>query len=326
MRVLEEERFARARCALEGLSVGDAFGEQYFMSWNMIRSVLRSEDRPGPPYDFTDDEFMARLIHKRRLPEPDVWPFTDDTQMALSVVENLRRFGEIRQDELAHSVSMNYDNGRAYGAGMHSLLPRLAHEPWQKAATSLFDGQGSFGNGAAMRVAPIGAYFADDLGAVAENARRSAEVTHAHPEAICGAIAVGVAAACAWRLRGSSSIDGRAYINEILAFVPESEVRDGIKFARGMLEDSTLQEAVGVLGNGEQVSAQDTVPFCLWCAAQHLNRFDEALWLTVSGLGDRDTTCAIVGGIVVMCAGAGSIPELWRESREPLPTWPFSAE
>jgi ADP-ribosylglycohydrolase len=323
MRVLDEERFARARCALEGLSVGDAFGEQYFMSWDMIRSVLRSEDRPGPPYDFTDDEFMARLIHKRRLPEPDRWRFTDDTQMTLSIVENLRLFGQINQGELAHSFALRYDNTRGYGAGMHSLLPRLAHESWQQAAPSLFEGQGSFGNGAAMRAAPIGAYFADDLEAVVENARRSAEVTHAHPEAIYGTIAVAVAAACAWRRRDESSIDGRRYFNDILQFLPESEVRDGIKFARGMLEDSTLEEAVGVLGNGEQVSAQDTVPFCLWCAAQHLDNYEEAIWLTVSGLGDRDTTCAIVGGIVAAGTSAESIPEMWRESREDLPSWPF---
>jgi hypothetical protein len=46
-------------------------------------------------------------------------------------------------------------------------------------------------------------------------------------------------------------------MNDILEFVPESEVRDGIKFARGMLDDSTLEEAVGVLGNGERVSGKD---------------------------------------------------------------------
>jgi ADP-ribosylglycohydrolase len=81
--------------------------------------------------------------------------------------------------------------------------------------------------------------------------------------------------------------------------------------------------AVGVLGNGSQVSAQDTVPFVLWCAAQQLGDYEEALWLTVSGLGDRDTTCAMVGGIVACCAGAEAIPAAWRTAREPLPSWPF---
>jgi ADP-ribosylglycohydrolase len=63
----------------------------------------------------------------------------------------------------------------------------------------------------------------------------------------------------------------------------------------------------------------DTVPFSLWCAARNLWNYELALWETVSGLGDRDTTCAIVGGIVAMSAGLESIPELWLGNREPLP-------
>ena len=58
------------------------------------------------------------------------------------------------------------------------------------------------------------------------------------------------------------------------------------------------------------------MPFSLWCATRHLNDFSEALWETVSGLGDLDTTCAIVGGIV---AAAGTlIPPAWLAAREPL--------
>jgi ADP-ribosylglycohydrolase len=70
-----------------------------------------------------------------------------------------------------------------------------------------------------------------------------------------------------------------------------------------------------------KVSAQDTVPFCLWCAAKHLDNYEEALWATVSGLGDRDTTCAIVGGIVACYTGAEGIPSNWLAAREPLPDW-----
>jgi ADP-ribosylglycohydrolase len=67
------------------------------------------------------------------------------------------------------------------------------------------------------------------------------------------------------------------------------------------------------------VAGPDTVPFALWCAAQHLDDYEAALWLTVSGLGDRDTTCAIVGGIVALFTGTDGIPAEWRHAREPLP-------
>jgi len=67
----------------------------------------------------------------------------------------------------------------------------------------------------------------------------------------------------------------------------------------------------------------DTVPLALWCAGERLDDYEEALWLTVSALGDRDTTCAIVGGVVAAYTGAGGIPGAWLRAREPLPSWPF---
>jgi ADP-ribosylglycohydrolase len=77
-------------------------------------------------------------------------------------------------------------------------------------------------------------------------------------------------------------------------------------------------KAVAALGNGSRVISSDTVPFALWCAAHHLDDFQEALWTTVSGLGDRDTTCAIVGGIVAARTGYDGIPASFVSAREPL--------
>lgn len=84
---------------------------------------------------------------------------------------------------------------------------------------------------------------------------------------------------------------------------------------------SGVSFAVSAPGNRTGISAQDTVPFVLWCAAQRLQGFEEALRLTVSGLEDRDTTCAMVGGIVACYTGLEGIPAVWREVREPLPEW-----
>jgi ADP-ribosylglycohydrolase len=76
--------------------------------------------------------------------------------------------------------------------------------------------------------------------------------------------------------------------------------------------------AAGILGCGLRVTAPDTVPFALWCAARHLEDYVEALWATVSGLGDRDTTCAMVGGVVALATGREAIPADWLDAREPL--------
>jgi ADP-ribosylglycohydrolase len=295
-------RLARARCSLEGLAVGDAFGECFFVHPNVAEGLIASRAIPDQP-----------------------WHYTDDTQMALSIIEVLRACGEINQERLAQSFADHYEPGRGYGPGMHSLLRRIrAGADWQTAARGQFSGQGSWGNGAAMRIAPLGAYFADDLAQVVEQARRSAEVTHTHPEAIAGAIAVAVAAACAWQRRQQAPPPGRAaFLDLIVPHVPQSEVATRIRRARDLPEDTSVRHAIAALGNSSTVSSQDTVPFTLWCAAQHLDNYEEAIWLTLSALGDRDTTCAIVGGIVAPFTGIEGIPADWLSARGPFPAWPF---
>ncbi len=290
-----EERTARARCALEGLSVGDAFGERFF----------NHKTRAG--------------LEARQLP-PGPWGFTDDTNMALSIFAILQEHGAIDQDALARDFARRFGPGRGYGPGMHRLLPRLAEgAPWREEAGSLFGGEGSLGNGAAMRVAPVGGYFADDLEAAAEQARLSSEVTHSHPEGIAGAVATAVAGAVAWQLRGEPPPARAAFIDRVLPLVPESKVRERLLRARDLKADTSLQAAIAHLGNGSQITCMDTVPFVLWCAGERLHSYEEALWLTAAGGGDVDTTCAMVGGIVVMYTGDEDIPEEWRRRREPLP-------
>jgi len=249
--------------------------------------------------------------------------------MALSVYDELRtRNGALDQDALARNFARRYDNSRGYGPAMHGLLANVRMGiSWRTASRWLFEGQGSWGNGAAMRVAPLGAYFADDLNAVAREAGASAEITHAHPEGVAGAVAVAVAAAIACRLRkeNSATPPTRAvFLDTVLSYVPSGLTYDALEHARDLAPQTSVALAVAALGNGSRVSSPDTVPFALWCAGESLAEYEDALWRTVSGLGDRDTTCAITGGVVSCYAGADAVPALWRERCEPLPPWPFT--
>ena len=70
------------------------------------------------------------------------------------------------------------------------------------------------------------------------------------------------------------------------------------------------------------MTAPDTVPLCLWVASRRSDDFAEALWETVTALGDIDTTCAIVGGMVSVVCGIEGIPGPWRDARETLPLAP----
>ncbi|WP_035847768.1 ADP-ribosylglycohydrolase family protein [Kitasatospora azatica] len=287
-----------ARDALRGLAIGDAFGAQFFVPDNL-------------PH-----------LRDRRL-VPPVWPWTDDTEMACSIFAALREHGGVDQDELAESFAQHHDFDRGYGPAMNRML-RLVRQRegggWRKLAGELFDGQGSWGNGAAMRVAPLGAWFAVDPAETARQAARSAEVTHTHPEAVAGAVAVALAAAWAVRAR-NTPLSAEQLLTAVLELTPPSRVRDGIAEARTLLPQPDVRYVVHRLGNGRQVSAVDTVPFTLWCAARHLSDFQQALWTTASAGGDVDTTCAIVGGIVGAHLGAVGLPADWLAATEPLPDW-----
>lgn len=287
-----------ARLSLVGLSLGDSFGDNFFLHSRTAHALITAQKLPDAP-----------------------WMFTDDTNMALSIYENLRLHGRIHQDTLAQSFATHYTPNRGYGAAMHQLLPRLSDSgAWRIFSPRLFDGQGSYGNGAAMRVAPIGAYFYDDLTNVIVSAHQSAEITHSHPEGIAGAIAVAVATAIACQLRGQTLPSRAEFIDLVLPHIPDSEVKSRTRRARE-LQSTEIEHVIGQIGNGYHVSAQDTVPFVIWCAGESLSNFARAMWLTASGLGDVDTTCAMVGGIVACYVGESGLPMDWIQRTEPLPTW-----
>ena len=304
------KRDAAARTALLGLSVGDAFG-------SMV------------------DSFGSQFAHrasKRLVSMKRPWRWTDDTAMAISIVEALEQDGRIDPDSLAAAFARRFalEPGRGYGAGAYALLSRVnTGSPWREEASRLFRGKGSFGNGAAMRAAPIGAFFAEDLERVREEALRSAEPTHAHPDGAAGAVAVAIAAA----LASTRMVDRDAMIGEVARWTPDGPTRERLLRASALGLAFDVQLAGEELGTGSNVTSQDTVPFAVWVATRHLDSFEEALWIGTAHDGldlttnphaifsvDRDTIGAMVGGIVACATGADGIPVLWREATEPIPT------
>jgi ADP-ribosylglycohydrolase len=282
--------------SLEGLSVGDAFGEQFLAQPSGI---------------------LGRL--ERREVLDGRWPYTDDTVMAMSIVETLHHHGRIDQDALAQRFARKFamDPWRGYGGTAHEVLSEIGRgQDWRRVARAAFGGAGSMGNGGAMRAGPIGAYFAGDLDTAATEARLSAEVTHAHPEGQAGAMAVAVAAA--WV--GGRPSEPAGMFGAVLDVVPAGATRDGIEKVSRLGGDMNVQDVVELVGNGSRVLAQDTVPFALWCAYHYIDDYAGALWTAVSRFGDCDTLCAIVGSIVALGPGDGGIPEEWRRRREPLAT------
>ncbi|MBP2586890.1 ADP-ribosylglycohydrolase [Streptomyces sp. PvR006] len=294
---------AAALDSLHGLAFGDAFGDRWF-------GILRRE---GP----------AALETRTPPPEP-LWQWSDDTAQAVVLLRELAGGGgAVDQDRLALGLAAAYadDTHRGYGASMHDVLRRIgAGEPWREVVAGQFGGQGSWGNGAAMRVAPLGAWHAADLDVVAEQAARQSTVSHHHPEAVAGAVAAALAAALAARSRGGPAPARPEFLGDVAARLPDGDVRSGLRIAARMSERTSVRHAAEVLGSGYRMSGPDTVPYALWCAAGHLDDLHEGLWSTVAGRGDIDTTCAIAGGVIAARTGVGSLPAAWHAAREPLPS------
>lgn len=270
----------QAKASLLGLAIGDALGEQVYLPANAIA---------------------------RRLP-PGPWRWTDDTEMACSVLSVLATHGRVDPDALADSFVRHYDVDRGYGRGMDVMMRDVRRGAnLRDVARDTFGGTGSWGNGGAMRVAPLGAWFAGDPDRAAEEAAVSASVTHTHPEGVAGAVAVAVAAA------GGD-------LAEAARYTPPGEVLDGLRKALAM-PDANPSDAAAALGTGGQISAPDTVPLALWIAARHPNDYTEAVWTAAAVAEDVDTMCAIVGGIVAARVGEAGIPPEWRAACEPLPAW-----
>lgn len=111
---------------------------------------------------------------------------TDDTVLTCAVAEKLLRGGDYV--DLFHEYVREYPTA-GYGGTFISWAAHKRREPYN-----------SWGNGSAMRVSPVGVIFAS-LEEVCAEAKRSADVTHNHPEGVKGAQAVAVGVFLAHRAR-----------------------------------------------------------------------------------------------------------------------------
>src|SRR5258706_5669554 len=115
-------KLERAHVALEGLSVGDAFGEQMLHAGPQSRELA---------------------LANRTAPSGRRWKWTDDTAMATSIVETLAVCDGIDPEQLAKRFVRRYaaEPDRGYGGRAHKVLSEIATGvPYGAAAEAVFDG------------------------------------------------------------------------------------------------------------------------------------------------------------------------------------------
>lgn len=197
--------------------------------------------------------------------------FTDDTVLTVATMEVLMEKGDYA--ETYRRYFRAYPD-RGYGGRFHR---------WAKGE---FEGPyNSFGNGSAMRVSPVG-WHLDTLEGVLAEAKRSAEVTHNHPEGIKGAQAV---AAVVFMARNGVGM------NEMRTYV---EKKFGYDMSR------TVDEIRPAYAFDE--TCQGSVPQAL-TAFLEAEGFEDAVRNAVSIGGDTDTIAAIAGSVAEAAFGMPGI-------------------
>jgi poly(ADP-ribose) glycohydrolase ARH3 len=240
--------------------------------------------------------------------------YTDDTQMMIGIMEAIQSNPRPTQQEIADRFLANFDPHRGYGGRIFGVMKRI-----EAGVDAGQVGTDSWGNGAAMRIAPVGFFYHDEGEKLIEYAVKSAEITHKHPLGVAGAVAQ--SAAVAFAVDASTKgeeIDPESYVNEIIAMIGEisTEFASSLVPLKG-LSASGVEEAVDLLISNftRDVSAIGAVPAAI--AAFLLSKsFSDAVIIAVNSGGDTDTTGAMAGAVAGAYYGADDIPAEWLDTME----------
>jgi len=255
-------------------------------------------------------EEIQAIVERR-----EVLTYTDDTHMMIGVAESLIRSKGFNGEDMAHTFIQNYELEpfRGYGPGPPRIFRMVtAGEAWDKAAQKLYHG-GSYGNGSAMRVAPIGVFYYDDLEMVREVAHKSSQITHAHSLGKEGAALQAYAIALATNLQ-PQTIDRDNFLARIIDYAQDEVYKQKLNRIKGLIASSDKARVVIELGNG--IEAFNSVPTAIYSFLAHPDSFVDAILYAISLGGDTDTIGAMTGAISGAYLGIESIPASWRNKLE----------
>ncbi|HZE21551.1 MAG TPA: ADP-ribosylglycohydrolase family protein [Desulfobaccales bacterium] len=246
--------------------------------------------------------------------------YTDDTAMALGLAESLAERRDLDPGHLGQTFHRHFNREpwRGYASGPPTIFQMVEKSggTYEEAAQHLFGGQGSLGNGAAMRVAPLGLFFHDSRD-LYDKAAASAAVTHAHPLAQDGAAIQAGAVALAVKLDPSKPFSQDAFLRRMQGLARTPELKEKLSLLRALLKSRVPgPQAAKVLG--QSVMIHESLPFALYAFLSWPHSFEDCLLGAVLHGGDRDTLGAMAGAVSGAYLGAAGLPALWREKLENL--------
>mgnify|MGYP000120726550 CR=1 FL=1 len=244
----------------------------------------------------------------------DRW--TDDTHMMIGVAESLIAKRGFDDRHMLFTFMKNWEEEpwRGYGPGPPRVFRMIkSGVSWSEAAKRLYGGAGSFGNGAAMRVAPIGLLFYDDAERLREIAYRSAELTHTHDLGKEGAAIQAYAVALAVQIE-KREFEPEAFIDEVIKYARNEIYKEKLEKAKDLLAQGREDDVIRYLGNS--VEAFNSVPTAIFCFAKNHEEYAKTVLYAVRLGGDTDTIGAMSGAIAGAYHGEEGILESWKQKLE----------
>lgn len=279
--------------AMVGSALGDAIGELAFR--------------------YTRKEHLCAIMD-----QVEKLIYTDDTAMAIGLAESILQMKGIDPQHLGDTFNKNFyrEPWRGYASGPPTVFSIVRHYgiSYVEAAKSLFGGAGSMGNGAAMRIVPVGLVFHNSEHFY-EEACGSAEVTHAHPVGMDGAAVQALAIAQGVKLDPQREFPLDTFIQSLTAFARTPEIREKMKLVQAMITED-VSSGIAAERLGRSVSVDESMPFAIYSFLRYPQSFEYCLFCSILNGGDRDTLGAMACAISGAYLGIEAIPKPWCDMLE----------
>lgn len=249
------------------------------------------------------ERLLWRLIGRTR---QGLRRWTDDTQMSIDLARHLLREGCIKQDALAADFAANYRWSRGYGPSTAAVLRQVkAGADWRSAVTARHP-SGSYGNGAAMRVAPLALFYHDQPKELAEAVELASAVTHAHPAALAGAQLIAQAI-----VHVLQDADAAEAVRALTGQCQYPNFAEAMRTVTELLAAPTLPQPARLRHLlGTESTALRSCPAAVLLGLRFRQQpLTELLAYVQDCGGDTDTVAAMAGAIWGAAAGRSRIPE-----------------
>lgn len=302
------------RGCLVGSLLGDCLGAPFEGDFPISKSVLTS--------------YVSKLLDESAKGLLPFRPYTDDTAMTRCLATSLIEKKGFHASDLAQRFTSEYfeQPKRGYGPNVvdvfHALKKGNFEDPFGP-AKSQFEGTGSYGNGGAMRVAPVALFCHKNVAEMISVAEKQARITHTHKNGYNGAILQCLAVHRAVASDAQAPINKAAFLDFLVEHMDTIESKGNklvtdpavdkpfttsLQNMRRVLcdepQDLSAEEVAALFGN--DVSAHKSVPTAIYAFLrsheplpffQTENPFVRAIVLSISVGGDTDTIASMAGSI-----------------------------